>query len=365
MDVATLSDLKNETSRAFRLPIAPSVSGYQPRPLIPETEVFAFPWLNRWHATQHNWQPSDVACYSVLNAVISGAGNIWIDDRLVTSPEVMPAYVANVLQIASGGSDSLKREHSLPVRTVDRPCLVAVGHGIRVYGHFVIEMLFRILVARRAYGGMKFRSGVLLDTQAPDWLLTILKNDLGIPAGDLEFFDSSREQVRLKHAIVPGRVFIRDQIHPIANDLLDEFLHHIEIPASFRKRVFVARRNFSNPAAPHRICSNEASLVEIAKIDHGFEPVVPEDLTWREQIALFRDAEIILGQAGSALHTALFSRSDSRLASIGFMNLTQAEIAILRQQETAYFSEGVRLSGAFTIEEIAFRRFLRAVCSVY
>jgi capsular polysaccharide biosynthesis protein len=361
MILATLSDLRNETGQIFRLSIAPAAGGYQPRHLIPGTEEFAFPWLRRWHQEPHNWPPYDVACYSVLDAVVSGAGNVWIADRLVTSPEVMPPYVADGLGVADGGNDRLKREHSLPIRSVARPCLVAVGHGIRVYGHFMIEMLFRILVARRAYGGLKFRSGVLLDKQAPSWLLDILTNDLGISTDDFEFFDSSIEQVRLKHAILPGRVFIGERVHPVANELLDEFLHNLTIPAFGRRRVFVTRRGFSNPAAPHRICTNEQELAEIARLDHGFEPIAPEEISWREQIALFRDAEIIVGQAGSGLHTALFASSGSRLASIGFMNLVQPQIASLRGQETAYFAEEVKLSGEFRVDKDAFRRFIGAV----
>jgi capsular polysaccharide biosynthesis protein len=227
----------------------------------------------------------------------------------------------------------------------------------------MIEMFFRILVARRAFGGMKFRSGVLLDKQAPGWLLDILTNDLGISTHDFEFFDPSQEQVRLKHAIVPGRVFVGERVHPVANELLDDFLRTVAIPASGRRRVFVARRGFSNPSAPHRLCTNERALAEIAQIDHGFEAVAPDELTWREQIALFRDAEIIVGQAGSGLHTALFSRRGSRLASIGFMNLVQPQIAALRGQDTAYFAEDVKLSGEFTVEETTFRQFLKAVCT--
>lgn len=363
MTLDTLSELRSETGRIFRLSIAPVAGGRQPRPLIPGTEEFAYPWLRRWHQERHNWKACDVACYSILDAVVSGAGNVWISDRLVTSPEVMPQYVANGLDLANGGNDRLKSEHCLPIRFIARPCLIAVGHGIRVYGHFMIEMFFRILVARKAFGSMKLHYGVLLDRQAPAWLLDILTNDLGISTDDLEFFDSSQEQVRLKHGILPGRVFVNEQIHPIANELLADFLRDLVIPLSGRKRVFVVRRSFSNPSAPHRLCTNERALVEIAQIDHGFEAVAPEELTWREQIALFRDAEIMVGQAGSGLHTALFSSPGSRLASIGFMNLVQPHIAAVRGQDAAYLAEGVKLAGEFTVDETTFRQFLNAACT--
>lgn len=363
MTLATVDDLRSAGGRAFRLSISQIDGALQPRPLISGTEAFAFPWLRRWHQEEHRWKPCDIASYSVIDAVVSGAGNVWLGDCLVTSPEIMPPYVADGLGVSSGGNDHLKQQRGLPIRRITRPCLIAVGHGIRVYGHFLIEMLFRILVARRAYGGSAFRSGILLDAEAPQWLLEILTSDLGISSEDFEFFDASQERVHLKHAILPGRVFIGERIHPIANELLDDFLRGIPLPASERRRVFVIRRRFSNPAAPHRICTNETALAALAEREFGFELVAPEELSWREQIALFRDAEIILGQAGSGMHTALFSKPGSRLASIGFMNLVQPQIAALRGQETGYFTEGLKLAGEFTVDEAAFRRFVAAVVS--
>lgn len=363
MNFDTIGDLRDIKGAIHRRSITPHARGRQPLPLISGTESFASAWLRNWHREVHFWEPSDVACYSVLDAIVSGAGNVWIAGSLVTSPEIMPPYVAKILKVSAGGSEQLNFQHTLPVRSISRPCVVAVGHGIKVYGHFLIEMLFRILVARRAFGAMNFRYGILLDGQAPGWLLDILTQDLHIDVRDLEFFDSSIEQVHLRHAILPGRVFLEGHIHPVANELVEEFLQSANLPRSNKKRLFVTRGRFSNPAAPHRICTNESSLAEMARVEHAFEVVVPERLPWREQIALFQHADIILGQAGSGMHTALFCRPDSRLLSIGVMNLVQAEIGALRAQQTAYFSEGVSLSGEFSIDEAAFRRFLHSACA--
>jgi capsular polysaccharide biosynthesis protein len=354
-----LHDCKNPS--VYRREVAAVAGAINPRPLIPGTEVFVPRWLAEWHQGSQRWEPCDVACYSILDAVVSGAGQVWVGGRLITSPEIMPPYVANSQEIATGGNDQLRRESTLPIRTIGRPCLVTVGHGIQVYGHFLIEMLFRILVARKAFQNSGLRYGLLLDQSVPRWLLAILEQELEISTDDIELFDSTKEQVRLRHAILPGRVFIGERVHPIANLMIDELLRKLDVPRSSKRRIFVTRRCFHNFAAPYRLCVNEAALVDIAAV-HGFIPVATEDMTWREQIGLFRSAEIIVGQAGSALHTALFSAAGSRLASVGFMNLVQAQIGALRGQETAYLADGIKLAGEFRVEETAFTRFLEAVC---
>jgi len=86
-------------------------------------------------------------------------------------------------------------------------------------------------------------------------------------------------------------------------------------------------------------------------------------MSWRQQIALFRDAEIIIGQAGSGLHNALFSRPGSRLASIANVNFVQLKIGALRGLNSAFLTHSVVLQSEFTVDERLFEAFLKAVCS--
>jgi capsular polysaccharide biosynthesis protein len=363
MPLALLSDLVNSRDLPIcRRQVAQPEVAIDPLPLIPGTEQFCPENIIKWHKGGMKWQPLDVACYFISDATVSGDGLVWVQDRLITSQEVMPKYVFNRLDIPNGGNARLLQPRNLPVRTITKQCMVAVGHGIKVYGHFLIEMLFRLAVTKRAVPRSVTEYSLLLDLSAPDWLLKILRENFHFELSDIEFFDSQKEQVLLHQAIVPGRVFLEDRVHPVANTFIDEYLHQITMPKTDKKRIFVTRRKFVNPAAPQRICVNEAELVSIAG-DYGFTPVVTEQLTWPEQITLFRDAEIILGQAGSALHNALFSSAGSRLASIGYMNDVQQKIGALRAQYTAYFVEDIKLSGNFFVDEQEFSKFVGAICA--
>ena len=73
-------------------------------------------------------------------------------------------------------------------------------------------------------------------------------------------------------------------------------------------------------------------------------------------------ASVIVGAFGSGLHGAIFSGPGTRVASLGFHNLTQSMIADFRQQTVAYMTwEGDGPVGDFRVDEERFRRFLAAV----
>ncbi|HTI03118.1 MAG TPA: glycosyltransferase 61 family protein [Acidisoma sp.] len=349
----------------MRRELAPPVGQWQRLPLIPGTEAFSNHWLPDYHARDCAWIRHSVACYSLLGARVSGTGQIWVNDRLVTSPEIMPPYIAEGLDIAAGGSARLHAEASLPVRSVETPCLVAVGHGSRVYGHFLVEMLFRILTARAAFSATGLRFQYLLSTESPPWLLEILERYLAIGRDQMVFFNPAQEQVALRHAIVPTLLLRPGGFHPFANTLIERCLRDLDLPdaSAGPARVFAVRQRFYNPAAPNRICLNEDRLAAIAAQRHGFVPISMETLSWPDQIALFRGAETMLGLAGSALHTAIFAKPGSRLASLGAMNSVQSDIGALRRQYNAILGDDVPVDGEFLIDEDRFTTFLDAVCS--
>jgi len=349
----------------FRRPVAPPAFSLRPLPLIAGTAHFTDQWLQEWFEGHQERAARDVACYYAKDAVISGDGQIWLGGSLITSAEIMPVYVTNVLDLAHGGNDRLHLPTRLPIRIVDAPCLVATGHGIAVYGHFLIELLFRLLIGRQAFfevDTIPYR--ILLDFAAPRWLLMILEENFGIGPEHIEFFLPQHERVLLRHAFIPTNIFQEYGINPFANNLIERLMERLKIQTEVAQpsRIFIARGQFYNPASPFRVCRNEQDLIDFAVKRHGFTSVKTETMSWKKQITLFRNAEIIVGQAGSGLHTALFSKPGSRLGSIGNMNFVQAEIGALRRQHTAFLTAKVELKGEFTLDKEIFESFLDKVC---
>jgi capsular polysaccharide biosynthesis protein len=82
-------------------------------------------------------------------------------------------------------------------------------------------------------------------------------------------------------------------------------------------------------------CQNREEL-ETFFAAEGFEVVYPERFKFLEQVAMFRDAEYIIAEGGSAPHNTLFSRPGTKLIYISAQmkpenNHWQRRIADLRE----------------------------------
>jgi hypothetical protein len=185
----------------------------------------------------------------------------WIGRNLVAAPQIMPLYVNHILQVEAGGAESLMRHRDQPVRSVSAPCLVAAGHGPQVYGHFLIEVLFRILTAKLAMASGLPRHKVLIDKDAPDWFVDILRDHLDIDHADLEFFEPARECVHLENALVPTRVLQEPGFHPLAKDLVNALVRKLAgVVWTGRIRSACSATRRSSSARRDRGCTTPSSL---------------------------------------------------------------------------------------------------------
>lgn len=76
------------------------------------------------------------------------------------------------------------------------------------------------------------------------------------------------------------------------------------VPAPPSRRLFLARSN-------DRRNFNQAELIAVAE-HHGFEAVYPEKMSFREQVRMYAEAEILLGASGAAFANMLFCQPGAR-----------------------------------------------------
>jgi capsular polysaccharide biosynthesis protein len=81
-------------------------------------------------------------------------------------------------------------------------------------------------------------------------------------------------------------------------------------PAAGARRVYISRR-----AYPMRVMVNEPAL-EAALAARGFTIVRAEELTPSQQVALVRDAEVVVGATGAGLANALFAPPGAKVFEI-------------------------------------------------
>lgn len=329
--------------------------------LARKAEEFTAPEWIGFHRNALSAAPFDLAALGPLPLTLNGPGLVWLDDALMADPSILPVYA--LAELERHPEALIERPRALPIRRDPRPALAFHGWGVRVYGHFLIEMLPKLLLAKRF---PNLFSGLLpvLDLQMPDWFRAILASQFGIGETEAIWFDSAREQLHLERGVLLPHLLRPGGFHPAARTLFADFAAITqEAPPASAERLFVARGEHENPAAPRRRLVNEAELAEIAASEFGFLRIHPEQLSFPRQIGFFAQAKIILGQTGSAMHNALFSPPGAVIGQIRFTAPDQSYIAALNGQRIAYFTQGVVESrpGIWQAEPERFRRFVEVL----
>jgi capsular polysaccharide biosynthesis protein len=204
--------------------------------------------------------------------------------------------------------------------TVDIPAALDVieetvmfgGHLMNHYGHFLLESMSR-LWARDLHPDLK-----IVFTRPGQWRSP--------PAYWADIVDSLNLRDRIK--IIDKPTLLRKVVCPLptityrrsVSALVDE--PHLAVADALRNSV---RREWHRPVYLTR--SGLSDLLrkydaepeleaELAAI--GFDIVRPEELPLAEQISIFEQAPLVVGTVGSAMHTALFSRSRGSLAVLNW-----------------------------------------------
>ena len=177
------------------------------------------------------------------------------------------------------------------------------------YGHFVIDALPSLLAMQQA--------GLLAGVPALAPKLSPWQRDLiAMTFPNLELREIDAPVVRLKRATF--------------STSMDHFLHHpnglladvaarvLERAPAGRgaRRVYLSRRGQSM-----RVMVGEAAF-EKALAARGFTIVRPETLSAGEQVALMREAEVVVGASGAALANAVFLPRGARVVEIQPLNFT-------------------------------------------
>lgn len=177
------------------------------------------------------------------------------------------------------------------------------------YGHFVIDALPSLLAMEQM--------GFLADAPALCPRLTAWQRDLiAMAAPGVRLHEVDAPVVRLRRAVFATS--------------MDHFLHHPNgLLATLAERVRAngpdgagARRIYlSRRGQSMRVMVGEVAL-ERALRARGFTIVRPETLDARAQVALMRDAEIVVGASGAALANAVFLSPGARVVEIQPTNFT-------------------------------------------
>jgi capsular polysaccharide biosynthesis protein len=241
------------------------------------------------HRFYDQTNPGSVGCYRFREASVAAHGIITHQGMTLYSEALNhPDYFVEDFA-ARIFSESAK----LATRHIDEPAALLNGPGAVVFGHWLVDFLPRLFV---------------LSSSIPHWVFPLL-GSYGLTMDQLVLHREHEEHLQVAELIVPTNVRQRSRVHSmfgaVAIDLQNRVERMLSIPPSpiISRDIFISRAG----ADDSRALENRDEI-EVLAASSGLAIVRPETFSFAEQIALFRQAQVIVGEYGSALHLSMFSR---------------------------------------------------------
>jgi hypothetical protein len=276
--------------------------------------------------------------FSIKGASVIADGMIIRGDSMLMSPSLM--MIPEVFP-GSWNSPIFHNRHNnavgahIPEQRVRLGGTTAnlISLGWQVFGHMLIDVFPRF--------ERMIRSGIQIDrflfgALEANWHKDLLQT-AGIPIEKCEFIDVNTTVVDCEQMLLPTFDRLASELHPDILNIHRRLRERYAPDVQPSRDVFIARSSWGGS----RELVNRTEIENIAA-DAGFEIVFPERLPFPEQIALFASARTVLGEAGSGMHSTLFSHPGTKvgvLQSKTNVNFIQSQIASISKQQI-YFVLG-------------------------
>jgi hypothetical protein len=257
-----------------------------------------------------------------------------------------------------------------PRRFVTGQVAMITGPGHTVYGHWLSDFLPKLYLLHASGHDIR-RLHYLLPANTPRfgraWMDLI-----GIPPENVILFDPAGEMIWVEELLLPttfhNGVRASVLLDGAAKFLLSCMADQAGAPfrTISRRRIFVSRAR----ASQSRSLQNRDRIEEIAAAA-GLELAHPEGLALLDQVRLFRDASMIVGEYGSGLHNSLVSPPGTTVCalrgSLAHPGFIQSGFGQALKQPTGYVfsdSDDQVGDGGFTVSEEAFAACLETLLRV-
>ena len=293
------------TSSGFRKPY-PNVVNKQ---LIPPAVFAALDAI--W--TQEDYPARDILVFRIPGAYVVGE-HIILDReyRFIENANsaASDAEIATAIEMAKA-SDSAGR-----TTRVAAPTIYAKGHGANNYGHYLLDVLPRVMIAGKMFGsqGMVYlvrdsRIAMQDVTYRSFRLLSVsLDNIIVHRAGSTYFVDDLVVITGLFHHQAGTYV------SALAVRAVEEFaqkMWDMAVPLVRRAypRLFV--RRVVGPKRGRSLHNEQELYARLAPF--GFKDIDPGSLSLEQQIVLFSQAQTIIGATGAAMANIVFCRPGTKV----------------------------------------------------
>lgn len=244
-------------------------------------------------------------------------------------PNVYPLYVPGMLESLGAANPGMRswlgavQDGNASVRSIDRPAIAPL-HPNRVFGHFLMEMVPKILLLDQCCP----KNWPVAAAAFPSWLRPIL--EMLMPWREIVWYDPNKEIVKAPRFVTSTQFIHGEQIHPDFRSLLEMAKARIvmssgEWTSETRRKIYISR---SKAEVDWHKIENE-SEIERALQGIGFEVVHPQLMSFADQVRTFDAASIVVGEYSSAMHNAVFCRPGTVVVCLNWINDYQSRIASL------------------------------------
>jgi len=302
---------------------------------------------------------SAVEVYCVADVMLHGPAWVGREDGVLFDPSIYPTYTRTLYR--EGRVFNAVDVDLSQLRPLQFEAGWHVAHfNCGTYGHWLCEVLPKLLTIseflRRwpEYGPLP----IFLPSVFPEFVYA--HTQAVLPYVPIVIYDPRFEYIACKWMFMPT-CDPNLAYNPWLRGQLDRM--QLTPDPGIPPRLFVTRRRTSTVRALENLHEIEAIAQE-----EGLALYYPNERPLPAQIAAFRNAKVIAGEYGSALHNAIFSPAGTAVVALNWMNSYQSRIARFRGHRVGFL---LPTSGAavmyeygapmqrYAIDPDAFRAMLR------
>jgi hypothetical protein len=333
------ADISNLVGRASLRDALQSGAGYVSfRPSEISRQARAALFINgrgreAWLQSQHTdvQRVNELGAYFLVDAVIEGDCFVFYNGQFLLDGSG-PNRIALQYALNAGRLGAQKR--ALSIVEVTEPALVIAGPGYPIWGHWLLDFLPRLAIARSLLGDLLERYIIPLPSDTPGWAFDIAHFFCGVQRRNFLLYDRSTQAVHCRNRVcMPTYAHSNYFFHSYLKEIYDPFIDHKH--NSDLARICVSRRSFIESRSVARSFTQRDYFEETAK-RRGYTLIRPENLDIRAQIDIYAGASIIVGEYGSGMHNALFSATNTIVGQFVMPNTIQSRIAGLRGHASVY-----------------------------
>lgn|GEM_PF-658115 len=224
--------------------------------------------------------------------------------------------------------EQLDQANDPAIRIEEQPTLFLDGEHFAAFGHFLAEIYSRLWV-RKYLQIRDIKVAVGKGASAP--FISELLALAGVTSEQLIVVD---EPIRFRSLIVPSQsLVVRTGLSPLGAEFYGDISDSVGA-SIVTESAYISRR-----LEKRRALENEPNVERLFR-KAGFDVLLPELMTMRSQISLFRNARRIAGLSGSNLFGLLFSKQVTDLfvmTGSGYILHNEAVFTAGRDCRSTYF----------------------------